>query len=83
MNLVIKVEKPRNFHVAFQSAKSDALKNGITFEGNERSGRASGFGFEGSYTVGSDCIEIKVEKKPFLVSESRIKKEIEKYCNGL
>jgi hypothetical protein len=83
MNLVIKVETPRNFHVAFQSAKSDALKNGIVFEGNEQSGRASGFGFEGSYTVHADSIEVRVEKKPFLVSEGRIKKEIEKYCNGL
>lgn len=50
--------------------------------GNEQQGSFEGStpvgSFEGSYKIDGDDINITIEKKPFLVSHSRIKDEFEK-----
>jgi hypothetical protein len=50
--------------------------------GNESAGQFKGDtpvgGFEGSYQINGDEITVNVDKKPFLVSTSRIKEEFEK-----
>jgi hypothetical protein len=80
----MKIKKPRNFRTAFQKVKSDAERNhNITFDGNERSGKGSGYGFTAEYTVDSDYIRINVKKKPILLSEVMIRRTIEEYCEGL
>jgi len=50
--------------------------------GNEKQGNFEGStpvgSFEGSYTIDGDDITITIDKKPFLVSNGRIKEEFEK-----
>ena len=86
MPLTLKIPIPIDINSAFQKAKSDAIKHNIKFNGDEKSGTASAYGFKGSYTVHSDYIEIIVHKKPLLISENTIKNKIKeyykKYCNN-
>ena len=83
MSFTMRIKKPANFRTAFLKAKADAAKNGISFKGNERSGKGSGYGFTADYTVEADVIRINVQKKPILLSEVMIRRTIEEYCEGL
>ncbi|MGV3461050.1 MAG: hypothetical protein ACO1N9_11430 [Flavobacterium sp.] len=49
-----------------------------SFEGSTPVG-----GFEGRYAIEGDSITVTVDKKPFLVSTSRIQDEFEKALKGL
>ena len=83
MPLTITIKKPEDLRSALIKAKHDANKHNIVFEGNERSGNGSGYGFKGSYKVYSDSVEITVQKKPPVITKSKIEKAIEKYCGNL
>lgn len=77
--MIIKVDKPRDIHALYQKAKDDAAKHGIIWSGDIRQGQGSGFGFEGRYIVDEHSITIFVQKKPLLVSKSRIEREVKNY----
>jgi hypothetical protein len=79
----MRIKKPTNFRAVFLKAKSDAVKHGIRFKGNERYGRGAGYGFTADYIVEADIIRINVKKKPLLVSEMMIRRAIEEYVTGL
>lgn len=53
-----------------------------SLDGNEQQGSFEGStpvgSFEGSYIISGDNITVTIDKKPFLVSHSRIKDEFEK-----
>lgn len=53
-----------------------------SLSGNEQQGNFEGStpigSFQGSYTIAGDNITVTIDKKPFLVSNSRIKDEFEK-----
>jgi len=77
--MVIKIEKSKDFQTVISTAKKDAQKYNIVFEGDNKSGYCSGHGFEGTYIVDRDFIIICVNKKPAFVTKSRVEKEIRKY----
>ena len=79
MSMMISVQKPINVSKALEKARSEAAKKGLSFYGDEQSGHGEGFGFKVSYFVQANAIEITVHKKPFILSESKITKEVEKY----
>ncbi|MCL2355969.1 MAG: hypothetical protein FWC70_02260 [Defluviitaleaceae bacterium] len=79
--MTIKVSKPKNTQALLEKAKSDAEKYGISYSGDITGGRASGMGFEGSYTVDENFIIIEVLKKPIFVSGARIEKEVSRYIS--
>lgn len=77
------------FTVSYPGNKADLLnkiKNTVgdkgNLAGNEQQGNFEGStplgSFEGSYAINGDDITITIHKKPFLVSNSRIKEEFEK-----
>ena len=73
MSFSFQIEKPKNVTQVFSKLKSEAAKHNISFSGDETGGRGSGYGFDGEYAVRQDCIEVTVHKKPFLISEAKIK----------
>ena len=79
--MTVKVRKPQDLQALYTRAISDAAKQGISWSGDMRQGRGSGFGFEGSYIVDAEFITITVLKKPLLISKSRIEKEVMEYVN--
>ena len=81
MSLTIKLPSPKNLSALFLKAKSDAEKHNITWAGDTKQGHGKGFGFEGSYTVDTDCITISVLMKPPFLSKARIEKEVMKYLS--
>jgi len=79
MAFMFKLARPLDIRQTFLSLKEEAVKYGISFEGDERHGCGRGYGFEGSYNIGNQFVEITVHKKPFVVSDSRIEKEVRNY----
>ena len=81
MPFKIKVEKPKNFRAVISRAKKDAERCGISYEGNDKSGRIFGHGFEGTYAINTSFIIFTINEKPWFVNESRAEKEIRKYIS--
>lgn len=79
--MTIKVPRPADLQAVFTKAKTDAEKNNISWVGDLNRGKGSGFGFEGDYSVDENFITVRVLKKPFLVSNARIEKEVKKYLS--
>jgi len=77
--MTIQVNRPKDLQALYTRAKGDAEKHGIKWEGDLQQGHGEGFGFEGRYNVGVDCITVTVLKKPLLVSKTRIQNEVKKY----
>jgi len=77
--LKIKIPKPNDLQALLARAKADADKHSISYEGDIVSGKASGMGFAGSYTVDSDFIIIHVKKRPLFVSDAKIETEVKRY----
>ncbi|MFP5436321.1 MAG: hypothetical protein ACLGH8_00860 [Bacteroidia bacterium] len=77
------------FNVKYPGDKTqliDKIKQAVgtkgSLNGNEQQGSFEGStpvgSFEGSYVINGDNITVTIDKKPFLVSHSRIKDEFEK-----
>ena len=81
MSIKITLPSPKNPEAAFLMLKGEAEKAGVKFSGDETGGSGSGFGFEVSYEVLSDSIEVTVHDKPFFVSERRIRNAIDEHYN--
>ena len=75
----IKLEKPDEFQTVFKKMAGEVKKHNIKFEGDETKGNGSGYGFAGRYAVYDDHIMLTVSKKPFFISESKVKSEVMKY----
>ena len=77
----IKIDKPDNFEQKFKEAIKESTSRAITFRGDEKSGYASGYGFEGKYIVDDCTITITILRKPMIYSMDRIKAVIQSYLN--
>jgi len=79
--MTIKFDRPHDIQALFERATSDANKNGIKWAGDTRSGQASGRGFEGTYSVDEEFITIRLNKKPALITKSRVERAIKNYIS--
>ena len=59
----------------FKKAQVKAEEAGIELSGNKDSGSFNGKGVKGSYTVDNGNLEVSISKKPFYITESRLKSE--------
>jgi len=78
----LKVPRPKDLTKALAGAKSEATKRNLSFIGDEEGGRGSGYGFDVSYEVQGDSVAITFHKKPFIISESKIKNTVDKFVAG-
>jgi len=81
--MTIKLNKPERLNEVLALAESAALQHGVNYTRDAMNGHGSGNGFAGQYTIESDHILVKITKKPFYVTESRIKKEVKDYWSML
>ena len=75
----IKLNKPHNWAKALSLLEREAKTHGISFRSDGIQGSGNGYGFSGSFSVLRDHIIVTISKKPFLISESRVKKEVVNY----
>ena len=75
------VNRPKDISAMFNDLKNEARKNNLSFSGDETAGRASGFGFEGRYTVLPNAIKIDVLKKPLIISQKTIIEKTKEYLS--
>jgi len=73
------IPKPDDIKKAAVLTSQKIISSGGTFSGDEKSGRFSGRGVEGLYSVGSNSIKITVIRKPALYPVSAVKSAIEDY----
>lgn len=73
------IKKPDNLEEVLFSVTQDIKREGGTLKGDINSGEISIQGVEGTYKVEGDVIKITITKKPFIITESRVKEEIKKY----
>jgi hypothetical protein len=64
---------------AFEKAKAAINQAKGKISGNSAAGSFSGSGVEGSYAYEDGNYSITISKKPFLATESMIKKEVIKF----
>ena len=79
MSFSFKIERPKDLIYVLSKLKSEAGQHNISFKGDEKRGSASGYGFVGEYTVYTDNIELTVHKKPFIVTEAKIKQTVKEF----
>jgi len=75
------VSRPKDISAMFNDLKDEARKNNIRFDGNETAGSATGFGFEGQYTVLQNSIKIDVLKKPLIIPQKTIVEKTKEYLS--
>jgi len=75
----ITLRKPKNWTSVLSHIEKDARQNGINFKHNGSNGNGTGYGFSGHYAIHPEYIIVTLTKKPFIVSEARIKREVEEY----
>jgi len=73
------IKKPDNLQEVLFFVSQDIKSGGGTLKGDVNSGEISIKGVEGTYKVEDDLIKITITKKPFIVSESYVRDEINKY----
>jgi len=79
MPFSFEIYKPQDIKKALLSTKQKIAISGGTFSGDEKSGRFSGKGVEGIYSVGDRAIKIIITRKPPLYPESSVKNAIGDY----
>jgi len=85
MSCQFSIHYPKPKEELVQKLKSAILKTHGDFEGDVSGGFFKGNTpvgtFSGSYSIHDDTIEVNIDKKPWLVSCSRIEDEINNYLN--
>ena len=79
MPITITAAKPKFPQKAVARARAEASKHRLFFEGNEYAGRGKGYGFDVGYTTTPTHITFTVHKKPFIVKESYVINEFNKF----
>lgn len=79
MPFSFEISKPQNIKNALINARQKIINSGGSFSGDENSGKFSGMGVDGIYTVGNSVIEITITKKPPLYPTAAVKSAIENY----
>jgi hypothetical protein len=70
--------KPPDFSVAISKIRNEIEKNNGNFSGNEKEGSFTASGIAGNYSV-LDHVKVSIFKKPAIVPNSLIEKEVKKY----
>jgi hypothetical protein len=73
------IPRPVDIHSTLKKTAQTVRNSGGNFNGDDESGRFSGSGVEGAYSVGSSEITITITKKPFIALESFVRKKITGY----
>ncbi|MDR3013601.1 MAG: hypothetical protein LBU70_10430 [Chitinispirillales bacterium] len=69
----------KNPEIAFEKARIAIAKANGNLRGDGSAGSFSGSGVEGSYVFEGGVLSVTIAKKPFLATESLIKKEVAKF----
>jgi hypothetical protein len=81
-NFAIEYPRPKDEMVVQLKAAIESQTDGI-FQGDSSAGlfsfSAKGFDLAGNYTISGDTIAVNITQKPWLISCSKIEKEIRKY----
>ena len=56
-----------------------AKENGLTISGTNEAGTLTGMGVEAAYKTEENKIIIYIEKKPFFLTDDKIKSELDKF----
>jgi hypothetical protein len=73
------IPKPKDIKKTLVSTRQKITGGGGTFSGDDKSGRFSGRGISGIYTIGASSVKINITKKPFIYPESSVKSAIADY----
>lgn len=57
----------------------EVKEGGLRVDGDERAGKISGKGIEANYKIDGKKLMISITKKPFFITEGRIKSELDSY----
>ena len=76
MAFVVVNNKPRNLQKTFDRVKREVEKYNGYLHGDLKKGRISSSGVEGTYVVTDTTVEITILKKPLIVTNAYIEKEI-------
>lgn len=79
----IKINVKQDPAKLYQNIKSQFLRNGMIFDGNEHSGKFSGSGVEGDYTIVDKLLTIRILKKPMLIPIGVVENKIKEYFNSI
>lgn len=79
----IKINVKQDPAKLYQNIKSQFLSNGMKFDGNEHSGKFSGSGVEGDYSIVDKLLTIRILKKPMLVPIGVIESKIKEYFKNM
>lgn len=81
-NFAIEYPKSKDQMVSQLRAAIESQTDGV-FQGDTSAGifsfSAKGFDLAGNYTINGDTIDVNITDKPWLISCSKIEKEIRKY----
>jgi hypothetical protein len=80
--LEIKVARPKDLKALMAKAIGDAEEHGIEWTGDPQQGLGAGYGFEGCYVVDEEFITVYVLKKPLLIPNATIEREVRRYLGG-
>ena len=72
------IDKPKDLNKALAKVKGEIEKNKGSLTGDEKGGSISMNGVKGTYRVTAHAVEITITKKPIIVSNTYIEKEIRK-----
>jgi len=82
MAFSFEIPKPDDIKNALVSARNKITGSGGVFSGDEKTGRFSGRGINGFYTVGDSSVKITVTQKPALYPASTVKSAVADYFRG-
>ena len=82
MAFSFEISKPRDIKNTLVTTRQKIINSGGAFSGDEKSGRFSGRGVDGRYSVGDSAITITITHKPALYPVAAVKSAIEDYFKG-
>jgi len=80
MAFTFTIEKPKvESEKLFLDIKEIIERREGSISGDDKEGRISSYGVEGNYVVGTESIEITIDKKPMIYPEFAVKRYIRKF----
>lgn len=79
----IKITVKQDPRELYQSIKQQFISNGMKFDGNEKSGKFSGSGIEGDYSIVGQLLTVRINKKPMLIPIGVIERKIQEYFKNI
>lgn len=79
----IKINVKQDPEKLYQTIKLQFLENGMEFDGNEHSGKFSGSGVKGDYTIDDKILTIRILQKPMFLPIGVLESKIKDYFNNV